>query len=46
MRSALSQEHLVLKLTVAYLVNGERIQKRVTHTMEGKPLYAKLVTTW
>lgn len=40
------KEHLVLKLTVAYLVNGERIQKRVTHTMEGKPLYAKLVTTW
>lgn len=39
-------EPLVLKLTVMYIVNGERIQNSVTYTMEEKPLYAKLVTAW
>ncbi|XP_068740951.1 uncharacterized protein [Montipora capricornis] len=40
------KEPLVLKLTVMYIVNGERIQNSVTYKVEEKALYAKLVTAW
>ncbi|KAL9987618.1 hypothetical protein ACROYT_G001958 [Oculina patagonica] len=39
-------EPLVFQLQFMYTLNFERQQKSVSYRMEGKPLYAKLVTRW